>query len=59
MKKNIAVLGCELGQKLSCNFYEIGCLYAVCDPNQELATKFSNEAIMLKTYHSKRFSITK
>ena len=44
MKKNIAVVGCgHWGKNLVRNFYEIGCLYAVCDPNQELATKFSNE----------------
>ena len=44
MKKNILVAGCGYwGKNLVRNFYEINSLYAVCDPNEELANKFSNE----------------
>jgi len=38
MKKNIAVIGCgHWGKNLVRNFYELGALAAVCDPNDKLA----------------------
>jgi len=42
MKKNIAVIGCgHWGKNLVRNFYELGALGAICDPDKELADKFS------------------
>lgn len=44
MAKNIAVVGCgHWGKNLVRNFAELGALCAVCDPNEELAQKFSDE----------------
>ena len=44
MKKNIAVIGCgHWGKNLVRNFSELGALYAVCDPNKELAESFARQ----------------
>jgi UDP-2-acetamido-3-amino-2,3-dideoxy-glucuronate N-acetyltransferase len=44
MVKNIVVVGCgHWGKNLVRNFYELGALAAVCDPNEELAKKYANE----------------
>ena len=44
MKKNIAVVGCgHWGKNLVRNFAELKRLYAVCDPNDELAKMYSNK----------------
>lgn len=43
MKKNIAVVGCgHWGKNLVRNFSELGSLYSICDPNPELALRFSD-----------------
>ena len=43
-KKIIAVVGCgHWGKNLVRNFSELGCLAAVCDPNEKLAKKFASE----------------
>ncbi len=42
MKKNIAVIGCGYwGKNLVRNFYELGVLSAICDPNYLISNKFS------------------
>lgn len=42
MKKNIAVVGCgHWGKNLVRNFFELGALYSVCDPNVEIAQKYA------------------
>lgn len=44
MKKNIAVVGCgHWGKNLVRNFADIGALHSVCDPNLDIANKFSKE----------------
>ena len=44
MKQNIAVIGCgHWGKNLVRNFYELGALYAVCDPDEAIATYFSKQ----------------
>lgn len=44
MKKNIAVVGCGYwGKNLVRNFYELGVLAAICDPNQGLAQLYSTK----------------
>ena len=44
MKKNILVVGCgHWGKNLVRNFAELGSLYAVCDPNVQLANNFSQK----------------
>ena len=44
MLKNIAVIGCgHWGKNLVRNFFEIGALVAISDPNKELANKFAND----------------
>jgi len=47
MKKNIAVVGCgHWGKNLVRNFFDIGCLAAVCDPNVEVAEKYANQYLV-------------
>ena len=42
MKKNIAVVGCGYwGKNLVRNFYELGSLSAICDPDKKLSANFS------------------
>lgn len=44
MKKNIAVVGCgHWGKNLVRNFFELGSLAAVCDPNDKLAERYAKE----------------
>ena len=44
MKKNIAVIGCgHWGKNLVRNFSELKALASVCDPNSDLAAKFSRD----------------
>ena len=44
MKKNIAVVGCGYwGKNLVRNFAELGSLAAICDPDDELAKKYSKK----------------
>lgn len=44
MKRNIAVIGCgHWGKNLVRNFYELGALAAVCDPNEELARFYAEK----------------
>lgn len=44
MKKNIAVIGCgHWGKNLVRNFFELGALAAVCDPNDELAHSYAKK----------------
>lgn len=44
MKKNIAVIGCgHWGKNLIRNFSECGSLYAVCDPEKNLALKYAEQ----------------
>lgn len=44
MKKNIAVVGCGYwGKNLIRNFYELGALHSVCDPNIEAAKLYASE----------------
>ncbi|MDB2416020.1 Gfo/Idh/MocA family oxidoreductase [Pseudomonadales bacterium] len=44
MKKNIAVVGCgHWGKNLVRNFWELGVLVAVCDPNRDLAQRYADE----------------
>lgn len=44
MKKNIALVGCgHWGKNLLRNFYELGTLRAICDPNEEIARTFSDK----------------
>ena len=44
MKKNIAVVGCGYwGKNLVRNFADLGSLYAVCDPDTEVANNFSKK----------------
>lgn len=44
MKKNIAVVGCgHWGKNLVRNFYELGALYSICDPINEIALKYSSK----------------
>ena len=44
MKKNIAVIGCgHWGKNLVRNFFEIGVLYAICDPNIEISDLYSKK----------------
>ena len=51
MKKNIAVIGCGYwGKNLVRNFYELGCLVAICDPDIDLAKAIS------ETYKVKNLS---
>lgn len=51
MKKNIAVIGCGYwGKNLVRNFYELGCLAAICDPDINLAKAIS------ETYKVKNLS---
>ena len=49
MKKNIAVVGCGYwGKNLVRNFFELGVLCSICDPNHSIANTFAKN-IMLKT----------
>jgi len=44
MKKNIAVVGCgHWGKNLVRNFYELGALASICDPNIEIAEQYSKQ----------------
>lgn len=44
MKKNIAVVGCgHWGKNLVRNFYELGVLASICDPNIDIAEQFSKQ----------------
>jgi predicted dehydrogenase len=44
MKKNIAVIGCGYwGKNLVRNFYELGVLSSICDPNYLISNKFSKK----------------
>jgi len=44
MKKNIAVVGCgHWGKNLARNFFELGALYSVCDPDIEIAQKYADQ----------------
>ena len=44
MKKNIAVVGCgHWGKNLVRNFFELGSLASVCDPNTGLAQKYADQ----------------
>ena len=51
MKKNIAVVGCgHWGKNLVRNFYELGVLASICDPNIELQNNSQNN-IAFKIIH--------
>ena len=53
MKKNIAVVGCGLwGKNLVRNFYELGALSSICDPNSEIANQYASQ------YNVKKCSFT-
>ena len=53
MKKNIAVVGCgHWGKNLVRNFYELGALSSICDPNSEIVEHYS------KQYNVKNSSFT-
>ena len=44
MNKNIAVVGCgHWGKNLVRNFYELGVLASICDPNIDIAEQFSKQ----------------
>ena len=44
MKKNIAVVGCgHWGKNLVRNFYELGVLASICDPNIDIAEQYSKQ----------------
>ena len=44
MKKNIAVVGCgHWGKNLVRNFYNLGALVSVCDPNFKLSQEYANQ----------------
>ena len=44
MKKNISVIGCgHWGKNLVRNFYDLGVLSSICDPNDEIANKYSTQ----------------
>ena len=44
MKKNIAVVGCgHWGKNLVRNFYELGTLVSICDPNTQIVEQYSKE----------------
>ena len=44
MKKNIAVVGCgHWGKNLVRNFYELGVLGSICDPNIDIAEQYSKQ----------------
>jgi UDP-2-acetamido-3-amino-2,3-dideoxy-glucuronate N-acetyltransferase len=44
IKKNVAVIGCgHWGKNLVRNFYDLGALSAVCDPNKDLAKHFAKQ----------------
>ena len=44
MKKNVAVIGCGYwGKNLVRNFYELGSLHSVCDPNTKLAQLYASQ----------------
>ncbi len=43
IKKKIVVVGCgHWGKNLVRNFYELGALYCICEPNDNIANKLSN-----------------
>ena len=53
MNKNIAVVGCGYwGKNLVRNFFELGVLSSICDPNHSIATTFA------KKYNVKSCSFT-
>jgi UDP-2-acetamido-3-amino-2,3-dideoxy-glucuronate N-acetyltransferase len=53
MKKNIAVVGCgHWGKNLVRNFYELGALFSICDPNSEIADQYASQ------YNVKKCSFT-
>ena len=44
MKKNIAVVGCgHWGKNLVRNFFELGVLASICDPNTEIVEQYSKQ----------------
>ena len=44
MKKNIAVVGCGYwGKNLVRNYFELGVLSSICDPNHSITTTFANK----------------
>ena len=44
MKKNIAVVGCgHWGKNLVRNFYELGVLASICDPNIDIAKQYAEQ----------------
>jgi UDP-2-acetamido-3-amino-2,3-dideoxy-glucuronate N-acetyltransferase len=44
IKKNVAVIGCgHWGKNLVRNFYDLGALSAVCDPDKDLANNFAKQ----------------
>jgi predicted dehydrogenase len=44
MKKNIAVVGCgHWGKNLVRNFYELGALSSICDPDLSIANTFAKK----------------
>ena len=44
MKKNIAVVGCgHWGKNLVRNFYELGVLASICDPNIDIAEQYAEQ----------------
>ena len=44
MKKNIAVIGCgHWGKNLVRNFYELGVLASICDPNIDIAKQYAEQ----------------
>jgi len=44
MKKNIAVVGCgHWGKNLIRNFYELGVLASICDPNTKIVEQYSEQ----------------
>ena len=44
MKKNVAIIGCgHWGKNLVRNFYELGALASICDPNIDIVEQFSKQ----------------
>ena len=53
MKKNIAVVGCgHWGKNLVRNFSELGALFSICDPSNEIADQYASQ------YNVKKSSFT-
>ena len=53
MRKNIAVVGCgHWGKNLVRNFFELGALSSICDPNSEIVNQYASQ------YNVKKCSFT-